>query len=662
MQEQLIDFSNLFKDSVLLRIPDYQRGYSWKEEQLNDFWTDLSNLKLGKTHYMGVITLEEIKNEIYKKWEIVDLSVIEERNYKPYYVVDGHQRILNIIILIQAIIEKMDQDKIERLSSFTKEEIIKKYLFIEYHENPNYKTYLFGYEKDDPSYEFYKTSILGHNSTSNRGTASLYTRNLEYSKNFFEGKIKQFNYNELEQLFKKITLFLKFNVYLMTEELNSLVAFETMNNRGIELSNLELLKNRLIYLSTLLLENNSDGKPLRNHINNVWRRIYEFLGKGIKVELKDDKFLEFHWKMYFEYSRRKGGEYREFLLKKHFIVEKLDNYARNNSNELSNLETINSDDINNYINSLNDTIPAYYYIHYPNESTYDSNIKEWLSKLNRLNNDKDSQFTPLIMAILSKYGNNYRYNDRVAKVLERIEKFIFLLIKSSKNNSNFQDSHFFGWARKVYFDYKNLDETISEIDIWIKTFNMTKFSDMLLDNNKKYGKRFYNWDGLKYFLFEYENYLYSLENNGIPKINWDEWNKEKKEETVEHIYPQTPDQKDECWNSIFGNFNEEQRRKLCNSLGNLLIISRAKNSMEQNFCFERKRGDENNKGYYKGTFSEIEVSRMQEWGPVQILERGLKLLKFMEDRWQIDLGNIEKKIEILDLEFLKGEWNSEKKG
>ena len=35
----LISFSQLF-DNKIYRIPDYQRGYAWSEDQLNDFWND----------------------------------------------------------------------------------------------------------------------------------------------------------------------------------------------------------------------------------------------------------------------------------------------------------------------------------------------------------------------------------------------------------------------------------------------------------------------------------------------------------------------------------------------------------------------------------------------------------------------------------------------
>jgi uncharacterized protein with ParB-like and HNH nuclease domain len=43
MSNELISLSTLFQNR-LFRIPDYQRGYAWKKEQLVDFWEDLLNL------------------------------------------------------------------------------------------------------------------------------------------------------------------------------------------------------------------------------------------------------------------------------------------------------------------------------------------------------------------------------------------------------------------------------------------------------------------------------------------------------------------------------------------------------------------------------------------------------------------------------------------
>lgn len=121
---------------------------------------------------------------------------------------------------------------------------------------------------------------------------------------------------EKEVIFDKVANRLKFNYYEIDDTLDVYVTFETMNNRGKDLSHLELLKNRLIYLSTLLNDDDDTKRRLRNDINETWKTIYEYLGKNKDNPLDDDYFLLNHWIMYYTYDRSQSDAYAEFLLKK----------------------------------------------------------------------------------------------------------------------------------------------------------------------------------------------------------------------------------------------------------------------------------------------------------------------------------------------------------
>ena len=68
MRTELFTVSRIFTES-LYRIPDYQRGYSWKEEHLKDFWLDLEQLEPNAKHYTGVLTLESVPKKIWSAWE-----------------------------------------------------------------------------------------------------------------------------------------------------------------------------------------------------------------------------------------------------------------------------------------------------------------------------------------------------------------------------------------------------------------------------------------------------------------------------------------------------------------------------------------------------------------------------------------------------------------
>jgi uncharacterized protein with ParB-like and HNH nuclease domain len=164
-----------------------------------------------------------------------------------------------------------------------------------------------------------------NNDTSNRLEETYYTLNLEHAKAFFlenlKTQVEEEGADILSELFKKLTQRLMFNLYEISDDFDVFVAFETMNNRGKKLSDLELLKNRLIYLTTLYPSNEvseEERKVVRNAVNQTWKEIYYQLGRNKKNPLNDDDFLRTHWIMYFKYSRKRGDDYIRYLLDEEF--------------------------------------------------------------------------------------------------------------------------------------------------------------------------------------------------------------------------------------------------------------------------------------------------------------------------------------------------------
>ena len=145
---------------------------------------------------------------------------------------------------------------------------------------------------------------------------------------------------------------------------------------------------------------------------------------------------------------------------------------------------------------------------------------------------------------------------------------------------------------------------------------------------------------------------------GSQKIDWKLFVKSEKDKvSIEHIYPQTPDNK--YWKEQFKGFKKSQLKYFNGSLGNLLPLSQSINSSLQNDSFIDKKNpkldNEGNKirqGYNDGSHSEIEVSAYENWNADSILERGLKLLEFIEKRWNLKFENDEAKTDLLFLNFM----------
>jgi uncharacterized protein with ParB-like and HNH nuclease domain len=73
-------------DEGVFDIPEYQRSYSWEQNQREDFFQDIKYLPDDTSHFFGNIILRE-KSEKY------DAEVGQE---KVFDVVDGQQRLTTV--------------------------------------------------------------------------------------------------------------------------------------------------------------------------------------------------------------------------------------------------------------------------------------------------------------------------------------------------------------------------------------------------------------------------------------------------------------------------------------------------------------------------------------------------------------------------------------
>ena len=629
---KLNSLSDIF-ERRLLRIPDYQRGYAWKIHQIEDFWEDILQLDADKIHYTGVITLEPVKRALYQRWE-KDTWLIDGVGFRPFYVVDGQQRLTTAMILLQAILESVPNGTELNYQSIAS--IRKQFIFFEA-DNKLQQSFIFGYEKDNPSDEYMKTKIFLEHSGSNQFLETLYTRNLDTAKSYFKDQLSLLSVEEIALIYKKLTQKLKFNLYEIDEEIDVFVTFETMNNRGKPLTSLELLKNRLIYLSTLFKDN--DGREqLRTNINDAWKTMYEYLGKNPELPLSDNLFLRNHWTMYFKYTRRKGDDYIKFLLDEKFN-------ARNVTHPKIEGDALKVEEISGYVTSLQQSIVYWFYMHNPyysqgNELTAEQKL--WLDRLERLS---FRSFKPLILsAFVSKQEPRM-----ISALLAAAERYNFTLFNLSQRRANTGDTEFFSMSRDLLTGERTIAEVVESIQQWInRYYDPEKFLAHIEDKYELDRDGFYHWDGVRYFLYEHELWLREKGKQATSKLSWEVLKSNKKDHvTLEHILPQAPSAP--YWKDRFGYLNDDQQRFLTHSLGNLLPLSRSKNSSLQNDAFTLKVNNGEGVGYYNGSVSENEVAQYSEWTPTAVFERGLGLLSFMEKRWEIQLGDDEFKAKLLHL-------------
>lgn len=335
---ELQSINDLFKNRIF-RIPNYQRGYAWQNPQLSDFWKDVIILPQDKSHYTGVLSLKKIENidEKYKdeRWLI-------EQGVTPFHIVDGQQRLTTCVIFIQAFIEFFEEKNPNIIIGDKSLSELKTYYLYQEKDNKILTAYKFGYEVDNPSFNYLKQKIFNSQESGNV-QETFYTLNLEKAKSFFQEKIErvfneQNDENSVIQLFTKITQNFLFNIYEISNDFNVFVAFETMNNRGKKLSNLELLKNRILYLITLYDSHvlpKDDENTLTDFVNETWSEIYYQLGRNKNNPLSDDDFLRNYWIIYFHYTKKRGSDYIDYFLNEKFTAEQIYDYNHGNGEGLA---------------------------------------------------------------------------------------------------------------------------------------------------------------------------------------------------------------------------------------------------------------------------------------------------------------------------------------
>jgi uncharacterized protein with ParB-like and HNH nuclease domain len=683
MTNELTPLSVLFQNR-LFRIPDYQRGYAWKHAQLVDFWEDLLNLHEDRYHYTGLLSLKAVHRAETNLWE--DDAWLLNIGFKPFHVVDGQQRLTTFSILmyeltsfIKNLAENKNRSDEEIFVGYESLKDIKaRYILRKRPPQNLVTTYLFGYETDNPSSDYLKYKVFEEPFG---GTVfeTYYTKNLKYAKSFFAENLIVMYASEgmegLERLYKKLTLRLMFNLHEIEDDYDVFVAFETMNNRGKKLTNLELLKNRLIYLTTLFDESQldkTDQEQLRRNINDAWKEVYYQLGRNQDAPLSDDDFLRAHWITYFQYTRRRGDDYIRYLLGKFSAKNVYEKLTDTNSGDTDDplpgfdeeeddeaaevtpvpepkqARKLEPEEIIDYVNSLKDLAEYWYYSFFPKDSiTFTDGEKAWIDKLNRIG---IGYFRPLVVVALAS-GTKSAPRDRIA-LFQAIERFIFLAFRVGGFNASYKSSDYYNKARDVLRGGLALETVSKDLNETISKDMPSLITNFMTRTRRRFnsGAGFYGWRDLRYFLYEYE--YEKATNNNLQKVEWNLFAKvEKDKVTIEHILPQTPTKM--YWRNQFRLYSEDEIKILSASLGNLLPLSQSINSSLQNDSFPDKKNPsaEGRRGYVNGSHSEIEVAMKQDWTARNILNRGLELLEFMEARWQITLTKVQK-MDLLHISFV----------
>lgn len=595
MEKGLTSLKDLLIGDRTFEIPVYQRNYSWEEKQCDDLWNDIYYLKPGKKHYFGTILIKKVdrtKDHGLKTFEVFEL-------------IDGQQRISTILILLREILNQIssinDPELNEGLQKFQEDYL--KYKNI-------YKLELMGEDR-----EFFKENIID-NQDFPEEILTPSRKRLRDAKSFFKGKFKEIieekefeNYKEFLLDFKRKIDDMDIIRYEVENDADAVLIFETVNDRGKLLTNLEKTKSFLMHAIYLAEDENLEGNL--NYINETFSNIFRWF-EDIKrsdrgKNLREDDIQRYHFIIYEELQKRRETSYKyiEFLKNK---IKKLYREEDNKSLEYA-------------LDYTNDLKRAFYALKEIINYNDDDEIGIQLDKIFAM--DRVANFYPLLIAVWVQYKTGPFTKAELLRILELIELSSFRIYAIGKKRSNSGEGMLYTLGFNIHKNNKNfeyLEQTL--ITDLIKRYEDDKSfrRDLKLEN-------FYNRvsrNDIKYLLYEYEQSLMrepleiSLKSILVPDFH------------VEHIWPNNPSKLNLSAKELLIHENNKDK------LGNLTIALNKWNERWGNKPFDKKKKD-----YVESSFKiQNELYKFENWGKSEIDQREQKIINFAFKRWEIPLASI----------------------
>ena len=230
-----INYLDLIGNGKRYRVPPYQRDYSWSEEQWEDLWNDLMDLRSDpdEPHYLGAL-------------------VVEEQSDREFLVIDGQQRLATLSVLALAVIARLEAMADEGIETDANRErareLRNRFIGEKDPASLTESSRLYLNETDDAIYQDY---LVQNREPRNprrlpRSNRLLWQCFVGYRHRL--DKLTEWRHDGraiaglLSETMARQLLFILITV---DDELNAYTVFETLNARGLELTTADLLKNFL---------------------------------------------------------------------------------------------------------------------------------------------------------------------------------------------------------------------------------------------------------------------------------------------------------------------------------------------------------------------------------------------------------------------------------
>lgn len=522
-----LDVSKLLKMGIIV-IPRFQRPYSWKPDHVREFWNDIIGSD-DSGYFIGSMVIYSMKQD-------------------RFGVVDGQQRLTTITILLCAIRDQFYSLGEQDLASGV-------HNYIETRDRDNVKSFIL---KTETSFPYLQDKIQRFGEPELEVEPREEEQRLQQAyntlKKFLEDYIRKASdglltkaekvaakVNALKEI-REIVFNLKVIKIELDDEDNAYIIFETLNTRGQDLTLSDLLKNSI---GSLIVK---DGDVDVLKVN--WDAISANIGRcGDSVKL--ESFFVHSWTSRFPAVTKQ----RAFKAFKDRLKESIASAGEGASRgiAISHLKAFKADS------------ERYAKIYQPTGSfsKYQYVVADTLAALRVFNVE---QQTPFVLALLRAFDEKKIAYRTLRRALLSVENFHFQFNAITSQRSSGTIASMYTRAARSLSDSADSNAAGQVI---------AAVTGELHDRAPK----------LEEFSLGFRNLSYSVQNRSnalikyvLKRISLNEglqFDVELERLTIEHLYPQS---------SVGGDWTAE----MLNSIGNLILLSEARNNTLENKSYEQK--------------------------------------------------------------------------
>ncbi|WQT47099.1 DUF262 and DUF1524 domain-containing protein [Helicobacter pylori] len=492
-----------------LVVPIYQRLYSWEKEQCKQLWDDI--IKIGGDdkmdgHFIGSI-----------------LYVLDGITHSDnaLLIIDGQQRLTTITLLLTALRNHLS-DEYEFLEKFSRQKIQNDYL-INSDKDGDKKFRLILSESD-------KDTLLSLIDKDRRKPSEPSSKIVENFKLFEEWVSK--NTDKLETIFKGLEKLMIVEIALEKGKDDPQLIFESMNSKGIELTQTDLIRNYIV----------------------------------METEIeKQEGFYSKYWRTMEEEFKQNEKWFDRFV--RHYLTIKTREIPNTNKvyvafKDYRQKEGIGIEDL---LKDLQKYCGYFCRIVFKKES--DKDLNKALGFLVDLEMDV---IYPLLLELYSDYSDGVLSKDDFRRSIALIESYICRRAVCGLG-TNSLNKVFPSFTKHIQKDeyFKSLKAHFGYLTEKQRFPNNDEFKDCFITIN------FYKFKKREYFFERLENF------DTKEPVN-------TKGLTIEHIMPQTLTAEE--WKKDLGENFKEIHDKYLHTIGNLTLTGY--NSEYRNKSFQEKQGME----------------------------------------------------------------------